>query len=291
MNRLSLAMIALFPMTAQAVEHWVFLDNGQVRIGANLDAGGSIGWFSRSHSPRNLLNTFDHGRYVQQSFYGDKDGSDWNGKPWRFNPVQGGSWKGVAATVLETKEAKDSLYMKTRPRHWATGHEAHDMTMEQWIGIDGGLARLRFRMTFTGTMTHQAAHQELPAVFADPGLETLVYCEEKHKAWSGAPLTRKQPGFPNEEVKFSEPWAAWEDKSGQALGIYFPHAATATAYRVRDAGVGNCSYIAPLQTFALKPGLVFEYEAVLATGAVEQIRAVFSKLDAQRARSHRTSSR
>lgn len=26
---------------------------------------------------------FDCGRFIQQSYYGRQDGSDWNGKPWR----------------------------------------------------------------------------------------------------------------------------------------------------------------------------------------------------------------
>ena len=55
----------------------------------------------------------------------------------------------------------------------------------------------------------------------------------------------------------------------------------ATTYRVRGTGAGDCSYIAPLQTFALKPGLIFEYEAMLATGTAEQIRAIFMKLHQQ----------
>lgn len=66
---------------------WAYLDNGQVRLGIDLRAGASIGWFSRSDtgagqgSADNLLNAYDVGRYVQQSYYGDPDGSDWNGKP------------------------------------------------------------------------------------------------------------------------------------------------------------------------------------------------------------------
>jgi hypothetical protein len=30
---------------------------------------------------------------LQQSYYGDADGSSWNGQPWCYNPVQGGSWQ------------------------------------------------------------------------------------------------------------------------------------------------------------------------------------------------------
>jgi hypothetical protein len=288
-KRLAAALtILLHPAAAlRAQEHWTYLDNGHVRLGVNMDAGGSIGWFSHSHSSANLLNAFDHGRYVQQSYYGDRDGSEWNGKPWRYNPVQGGSWKGVPATVLEKKETKDSLYVKTRPRQWASGADADAVTFEQWLTLEGGLARVKYRMTFTGTAEHQPTHQELPAVFVMPRYDTLVFCEKGPPAWTGAPLVRRQPGPPGAKdaiVYFSEPWAAWVDGDGQGLGVYFPHADFATTYRVRtdpSGGPGDCSYIAPLQTFALKPGLVFEYEAVLAIGSVEQIRAVFTKLHQQ----------
>ena len=154
--------------------------------------------------------------------------------------------------------------------------------MEQWFTVSGGLARLKYRMTYSGKAEHKATHQELPAVFVMPRYDTLVFCAENEKAWANAPLTSKQPGKASEIVRFSEPWAAWMDTQGQGLGIYFPHAQFATTYRVRDTGVGDCSYLAPLQTFALKPGLVFEYEVVLALGTAEQIRAVFKKLHEQK---------
>lgn len=262
---------------ATEVQNWQFLENGHVRLGANLSAGGSIGWFSHSRG-QNLLNTFDHGRYVQQSFYGDADGSDWNGKPWRYNPVQGGSWKNVPATVLESSTKDGVLYVKTRPRQWASGADVTDMIYEQWLRLEGGLARLKFRMTYTGQKVHEARHQEMPAVFVEPRFSTLVFCEKGAPAWQDAPLVRRTPGFPNEGAHFSERWAAWEAADGQALGIWFPHTDTATVYRVRETGAGDCSYIAPLQTLALKPGLVVEHETILATGTVEQIRKVFRAL-------------
>jgi len=187
--------------------------------------------------------------------------------------------------VLEKKETKDSLYVKTKPRQWASGADADEAAFEQWLTLEGGLARLKFRMTFTSTAEHQPTHQELPAVFVMPRYDTLVFCEKGAPAWTGSPLIRRQPGPPGAKdaiVKFSEPWAAWVDAGGQGLGVYFPHADFATTYRVRDTGKGDCSYIAPLQTFALKPGLVFEYETVLAIGSVEQIRAVFTTLHRQR---------
>jgi hypothetical protein len=267
---------------AISAERWIYLDNQHIRLGVNMDAGGSIGWFSHSRSSDNLLNAFDHGRYVQQSYYGDKDGSDWNGKEWCYNPVQGGSWKGKPAAVLESKAEEHSLYVKTRPRQWASGDDVNDMIMEQWLRLDGGLARLKYRMTYTGSTGHASKkHQEMPAVFVDPRRHTLVFCDASQPAWKNAPLTRKQPGPPGTQgniFKTSERWAAWVDERDQGLGIYFPHTDMATSYRVSDSGVGNCSYLAPLQTWALKPGMIVEHETVLAIGTVEQIRSVFAKI-------------
>jgi hypothetical protein len=275
---IALLVILFTALPLAAAEHWRYLDNGQIRLGVNMDAGGSIGWLSPSHSSENVLNAYDHGRFVQQSFYGDKDGSDWNGKPWRYNPVQGGSWKGQPATVQEFKEGKNTLYVKTQPRQWASGKDVSDMVLEQWLALDGALARLKFRMTYTGKTEHQATHQELPAVFVMPRYDTLVFCEKGKTAWNNAPLTRRQPGFPNESIHFSELWAAWVDSKDSGIGIYFPHTNFATTYRVTDSGIGNCCYIAPTKTFALTPGLQFEYETVLALGTVEQIRQHFAQL-------------
>jgi hypothetical protein len=267
---------------ALGAEHWIYLDNKQIRLGVNMDAGGSIGWFSHSRSSRNLLNSYDHGRYVQQSYYGDKDGSDWNGKPWRFNPVQGGSWKGVPATVIEHNVEDDRLYVKSRPRHWASGADISDMFLEQWVRLDGGFARLKYRMTYTGKASHtNKTHQELPAVFVDAKLHTLVFCNESQPPWINAPLTRLQPGPPGSQgniVDTCERWAAWVDEHDQGLGIYFPHTTNLTSYRVSDTGEGDCSYLAPLQTWAIQAGMTFEYETVLAIGTVEQIRAAFRKI-------------
>ena len=276
------SLCALISSQAYSAEHWIYLDNQHIRLGVNMDAGGSIGWFSPSRSTNNLLNAFDHGRYVQQSYYGDKDGSDWNGKEWCYNPVQGGSWKGKPATVLESKVEEHSLYVKTRPRQWASGDDVNDMLLEQWLRLDGGLARLKYRMTYIGSTEHSVKkHQELPAVFADPKRHTLVFCDASQPAWTHAELVRKQPGPPGTKgnlFKTSERWAAWVDEHDQGVGIYFPHTDMITSYRVSDSGVGNCSYLAPLQTWALKPGMTFEYETVLAIGTVEQIRAIFGKL-------------
>lgn len=272
-KRLILALA--FPVTTLSVaagDKWHYLDNGQVRLGVNLGAGACIGWFSAAHSSENLLNAYDAGRYVQQSYYGDNDGSDWNGKPWRYNPVQGGSWRNTPSIVDDVHMDATSFYAKTKPRHWATGALLPECVMEQWLRLEGRLARLKFKMTYLGKKVHQATHQELPAVFVMPKFDTLVFVNNAGK------LVRQQPAFPNEYIRIGEPWCVWVDAKDQGLGLFMPHTTQATCYRVRNGNKGDCSYLAPIQTFALKPGLVFEYEVVLTIGSLEEIRAALAKL-------------
>jgi hypothetical protein len=264
--------LSLLAVHAAADETWLYLDNDHVRLGVNLNAGACIGWLSASGSSDNLLNAYDVGRYMQQSYYGDEDGSDWNGKPWRYNPVQGGSWENAPAEVVETRSDETSFYAKTKPRHWATGAFTPECVMEEWLLLDGGLARLKFKMTYTGEKEHKARHQELPALFVAPKLDTLVFMNAEKQ------LTRMQPGFPNEYIRVSEPWCAWVDAKNNGIGLCMPHTMQATCYRVRNGNKGDCSYLAPIQTFALKPGLVFEYEVMLVLGSLEEMQAMLAKL-------------
>jgi len=109
-----------------------FLDNGTVRLGVDLGAGGSIFYFAQSTTQRNLLNHRDLGRFIQQSYYGKKDGSLWAKKPWCWNPVQGGGYKGQQARLLEKKIEKETLYIRSMPKHWATGADVPEITTHCW---------------------------------------------------------------------------------------------------------------------------------------------------------------
>lgn len=260
---------------------WLYLDNGQVRLGADRAAGASIGFFGESSTGRNLLNHYDKGRFIQQSYYGMKDGSDWNGKPWRWNPVQGGGWRGEPARTLAFTNTATTLYAKTLPKHWATGADLPVVTMEEWLTLTNRVAHLRFRMTYSGATNHPPAHQELPAVFADFALTNLVYYQGD-APWTGATLTRRMPGWPNEYAKqLTENWAAFVDDRDWGLGIFFPGTTEVTCYRAPGkpgpAGSG-CSYLAPIRTLAITNGFKLEYDVFLTIGTVEELRGRFRSL-------------
>lgn len=85
--------------------HHIMTDNTPVmllgnatglRVGIDSAHGGAISHLSMSRGlphdllNANLVNTFDAGRMLQQSWYGCTDGSCWLDRPWRWNPVQAG---------------------------------------------------------------------------------------------------------------------------------------------------------------------------------------------------------
>lgn len=259
-----------------------YIDNGEIRLGVDLSGGGSIFYFAESNAGRNLLNHFDKGRFIQQSYYGDKDGSFWAKQPWRWNPVQGGGYLGEPAKVLKSKIRKKTLYLKSRPKHWATGADIDSAVMETDISLKGNMARIRFLFSYSGQHTHQKCSQELPAVFVDYDLPNLVFYSGKNP-WKDEPLKQVVPGWPNEAQQSDECWAAYTDSTGWGIGVFTPGTIALTTYRFEGDGKTGpegsaCSYFAPIREFSITPGFVFEYDVYLTIGNINEIRERFYQI-------------
>ena len=266
-----------------APTHPLFIDNGQVRLGVDLDSGGSIFHFGKSgEASPNLLNHYDKGRFIQQSYYGRTDGSMWAKKPWRWNPVQGGGYRGEPAKVIQNEQGKNTLRIVSIPRHWATGEAIDEARMASVLTLDGPVARLHFAFRYTGETSHPPSHQELPAVFIDAAYPNLVRYQGK-APWTGAELTRTIPGWPNEGVQADENWAAYMNDKDDGIGVYFPGSTQLTTYRYKGDGkegpTGSaCSYFAPIRKFAITPGMDFQYDIYLTLGNAAEIRARFAQV-------------
>ncbi len=273
---------------AEEGEDWAFLDNGTLRLGVLKSSGGAIAYLSPSVSKRNLLNHFDRGRLIQQSYYGDPDGSLWVQQPWRWNPVQGGDYKGTASTLLEFHAEPNRLHARARPRNWAACSDVPEVVMETDVTLDGNIVHVHFRMTYDGKTHHAPADQEVPALFVEPELDTLVLYDGD-APWTKASPSRSRPGWPNESRRMTEHWAAYVNKDDQGLGIFVPMANRLTCYRYADrhsSKEGACSYLAPLTHFAIVPGLDFAYDLDLTVGSVDQIRGTFARIHESAARNH-----
>lgn len=263
-----------------------FLENGKVKIGVDVSSGGAVFWFSESGG-KNLMNHADRGRFIQQSYYGREDGSIWGDKPWRWNPVQGGDYKGRAAGALEVTEDVGILHVKSVPVNWAGGEAVDECRMEEWISLEGEVARVKFRFSYQGKESHPEMHQELPAVFVDHALADLVYYQGD-APWTGAAIRKDRPGWPNEGRKTNENWAGFVGADGRGMGVFFPGTGEITTYRYAGPDGpegGGCSYFAPIRKMTITPGLVFEYEIYLTIGTPEEMRARFG--ENRDARDHR----
>lgn len=268
---------------AEEIDGKLYIDNGIVRLGADLDkGGGSVFHFSKSPDGPNLLNHHDRGRYIQQSYYGDEDGSEWAGRPWRWNPVQGGHWKGRPATVLERESTTTTLRVVSTPVNWGGGEDVADARMEQRIRLDGDVAHIAYRFAYSGERRHAPRHQEMPAVFVDYALPNLIFYDGPNP-WTGEEPRGIVPGWPNRQVDRTEEWSAYVDADGRGVGVYTPGSPTITCYRYEgDPGPegSGCSYFAPVRTLAIEPGGVVEYDVYLTIGPIAEIRDRFARIRA-----------
>lgn len=260
---------------------WLMLDNGKIQVGLDPDRGACIGWLALAEDGKNWLNHYDTGRFIQQSYYGDADGSDWNGRPWVYNPVQGGSWDDTPAEVVSLIQRPESLYAKIIPRHWAKPDQlCPEASMELWVTLRGFTVDVRMRMMYTGPNHKEAKHQELPAVFVDASLDTLVFYEGE-APWTGDALTRIEPGWPNEYGASTEHWLSYVNPDNFGVGVFSPGVSEFTCYRYLPENAADtsaaCSYFAPIRTFALETGSVVDYHMFLTLGPLDQIRARFDE--------------
>lgn len=271
----------LFAKPEKAKQDWAYLDNGNVRIGIDKSRGAAIGYFALSKDKRNLLNHNDEGRFIQQSYYGDPDESMWAKKPWVYNPVQGGSYKGEAAKTLEFKITEKELYAKVEPLHWASAKKCPEAIMQEWITLADSLATIRMRLDYTGPTQKRKAHQEMPAMFVDYALPHLMFEKDgvlvKHK-----PVDLGENLQP-ESIKYTGNWLAFVDDHNFGIGIYTPGTNEAVTYRHRGNGTigpsgSACSYVAPVRTMQLTTGTVVDYHFYLTIGTLDEIRERFAKL-------------
>ena len=275
---ISLFVLLLVTFLRADLNHqWEYLDNGKIRIGVDKSRGACIGFFGESITKKNLLNNFDEGRFIQQSYYGDKDGSKWNGKPWRYNPVQGGDWKGNKSRILNFSKINGQIITaKVEPLNWSNGKSCPEAIMSLKVSLIDTYAEFTYELEYTGDDQISHNHQEMPAMFVDADLSTLVYPGSDK-------LIRKIPKWPNEYGKSHKSWFAYLNKNDWGIGIFTPGTKDFTCYRFKGKGKNDpngssCSYVAPIRTFSLKKGMKVSYKFYLTIGKLDKIKSSFKSI-------------
>ncbi len=291
-NLLLLLMIASVAYSGDAPRpepQMSFLDNGTVKIGADLALGGAITFLSHRDRPQNLINSYDLGRQIQMSHFsgpvpfqpeGTQMKPEWKDIGW--NPIQTGDVYGHPSRVLEHHNDGRELYVKCVPMHWPLENVPGECVYESWTTLDGPTVTMHFRATNARPdHTHYAArNQELPAVYVISALHRyMAYIGDR--PFTGGELTHVTNDFrkpwPWTEQLCTESWAALvgDDDWGVGVacgdvcvfhgGLYL----TAGSHDVRDV---STTYLAPVRVETFDHDIVYDYTTVLTLGSLSEIR-------------------
>jgi hypothetical protein len=101
-------------------EKTYYMENHRYRVGIELCWGGGLSYLADKNCPveglENLLNHFDTGRLVQQSYYGTSEPpyvcGEFMGNRWGYNPVQGGDRGNHKSKLIDFRLSEGEVYVK-----------------------------------------------------------------------------------------------------------------------------------------------------------------------------------
>ena len=304
----------------------IYIDNGSIKIGVDLLWGGALSYFedldsnvqavrydgeikvdsdaSARYGKRavnnnvNLINRFDTGRLIQQSYYGT-DGSSGDGyapgifmdNEWRYNPVQGGNKDNESSKIVDVRISENELYIKCRPLDWSL--PAENITpsyMEATYTLEGKNLHAVCRFVDFSGYTPTYTTQEIPAFYCVEPLNRYVYYGGS-EPWTGDELTIEpdlifwpDAGYPN--FTATENWSAFigEFDDSFGLGVYVPNETVfmAGVYERgqttdKDPSISSpTSYIALIKDRLFQSFDPYSYEYYLTSGNTTEIRDNFS---------------
>ena len=297
----------------------LYLTSDRYKLGVNLTWGGAISELYDLNaddgtvtSSTNLVNNYDVGRLIQQSYYGTIGSGDdyethyWRANEtlayseWHYNPVQAGDAQNGTSRIIDFEIGDNYVYIKAQPRDWATYDKDGNLQpsrytecyVENWYTVSDEYIKVDNRMVDFSGYTHPITTQELPAFY------TLAYFDDYYwyngnQPWTGA-LTKEDNlpfwGDPqyvsrttfNYQTSNTETWAAFVNSdSGYGIGLYVPNADTFKGGIVdntkpdTNSGSSNTSYFAPLKELQIVCYEPIEYSYLLCAGNIDDIRSVF----------------
>lgn len=322
----TVVITALAATKQQSIDSYIYLQNDYVKIGADLVYGGALAYLSYvkekvamvemngraeigigyadlvdadkvMNTEVNLLNNYDPGRLVQQSYYGTNGANDdyepgnFMGRDWCYNPVMGGDRGLYHSKIVDFELTDEHIYVKCRPMDWGKENSPTFSYMESTYTLNGRNVIVDNRFTDYSNYKHVAMNQELPAFYVVEPLYRLAYYEGS-KAWTGGELTYKDdlpfwdgiwPNFRSREC-----WWAWVNGAddGFGLGLYVPDVNTVTGGIFNHDGTINndpsksnpTSYIAPLRSLKIKNFKPIEYSYAISCGKLSDIRQSIGEL-------------
>lgn len=221
----------------------------------------------------NVIDAFDDGRNGSNlSLYGSEDYGLWNGRPWAFNPIQGGSWtnEGAPRIASQRKISPTQHACSIVPTDWSTSKLAEGFRYDQNIEIIGDVLIVKQRprqiAVPPNVMVGPPRHQEVSAWFLKRDYSSLRINGVKHVLPNLASGANGYFDMPQGSI--------FGLVASTGIGVWFRHSSSVlvtgyvTGTRARDKGA--CAYIAPLDVFPLTESLDRAYETRVFIGTEAQ---------------------
>lgn len=275
-----------------------YMENERYRVGIELAWGGGLSYFADKQAPgglENLLNNFDTGRLVQQSYYGTDQPpfvcGEFMGNRWGYNPVQGGDRTNAKSKLVDLEITEKSVYVKCRPRDW--GHQAWytPSYMENTYAFDGDVVRVDNRFVDFSGWDHPTRGQEVPAFYTISYLGNFWFYD-KEQPWTGDELSVRRDlifwpeDWPRHRFPLpkgdTETWCAWTDDNDWGIGLYVPGVELLVGGRhmyngTKEPHHAATNYVAPIKAIKLQSFVPLEYSYLIYTGNLADIRAKFTE--------------
>ena len=323
-ERAEFTLLGIGLFNREVPEKYVYIESNGYKLGVNLDWGGALSYLEDTDSDVqavkkdgrifvdsnaserygvksvnnnvNLINRYDPGRLVQQSYYGtwDYECGEYMGQKWNYNPVQGGNQFSESSKIVDLICDENSIYIKCRPLDWAKSVE--DITpsyMEATYSISKGLVNVSCRFVDYSGYAGVHTTQEKPAFYCIEPFNRFVYYSGD-KPWTGDEnlsyenklIFWPDAGYPN--FNSTENWSAfigeYDDSFG--IGLYVPNEASflAGVYErekttATDPSVDvTTSYIAAVEWCDFESYTPMEYSYYISTGTTSEMRSNFETI-------------
>ncbi|HEX5791420.1 MAG TPA: hypothetical protein VFY13_09700, partial [Luteolibacter sp.] len=272
-----------------------YIDNGTLRMGTPTTQGGSINFLAPSGGA-NLVNWYDAGRLIQQSYYAGQsldrtaEGQSPSWSPWAWNPIQGGDASNARSQVIEMTrfESGAGYFTRTVPLLWdMTTSEKAKAWIDQWNQFEPNMPdviRITCRFTcFRDTndlwTNIQARHQELPAVYLIRTLSKVVTYQGANP-WTNDALevSNITPGPPWIKHFPTENWVAMVNPGTDVgVGVYSPFGnlfwwVGATGSPPGTPTSAQTMHMAPIRAMSLGRDSILCYRYWLIHGDLSTIR-------------------
>jgi hypothetical protein len=274
----------------------VFIKNEFLRVGVHLKWGGAITHISQPGG-ENLINSYDLGRQIQQSYYsgpanyqreGKEKSPNWARFPW--NPIQTGDAFDNGSRVVEHQVKDAQLYIKTVPMLWPMNNDAAECFMETWITLSPDSPAFSYRARLTNARNdkkqYHAHHQEVPAVYVNGPWHRLMTYKGDKPFTNGAVVELRndhKESWPWINVLATEGWAALVNDKGTGIGVCVSKAMEFHGGFAGKRGKGgekssHTGYMSPMTREILDHNIVYDYNCTFVLGSLDHIRREADRL-------------